>query len=96
MEKRRGELVRVSVLFDKYLKNLKAPQKTVEKAALDAIEAILGLRLLPEQIEYTVATKTLYIKAPALIRSEIKINAEQINKHLQIILAASEKNIQLL
>ena len=96
MESRRGELVKVSALFDKYLKTLKAPQKTVEKAALDAIEAAIGLRLLPEQIEYTVATKILYVKAPALIRSEIKINTEQINKHLEVILSENARNIHLL
>lgn len=90
MKPRRGELVKVSALFEKYLLTLKAPQRTVEKAACTAINEVTGLSLAVEQVSYTVSTKTLYIKAPALIRSEIKIRNEEIFVALQKYLGTGE------
>lgn len=78
MKARRGELVKVGSLFEKYAKTLKPPQRSVEKMACEAIQAIVGCVLEDNQVSYTVATRTLYIKAPALLRSEIKLHGSEI------------------
>jgi hypothetical protein len=96
LQPRRGELVKVSALFEKYLLTLKAPQRTVEKAACAAINDVTGLSLKVEQVMYTVSTKTLYINAPAMIRSEIKIRNEEIFTALRMYLGEGEGVGQLL
>jgi hypothetical protein len=78
MKVRRGELVKVGSLFEKYAKTLKPPQRSVEKMACEVIEAIVGCVLTSEQVSYTVSTRTLYVKAPALLRSEIKLHSNEI------------------
>lgn len=96
MKERRGELIKLSALFDKYIKTLKAPQRTVEKAACTAIYEVTGLLLRVEQVTYTVSTQRLYVNAPALIRSEIKIKNEAIMQALATSLGKSQSTVHLL
>jgi dienelactone hydrolase len=58
-------------LLLRYKKILKPPQASVEKEAIVVIKEVCGLELQVGQISYTVATRTLYIKAPSLLRSEL-------------------------
>lgn len=78
MKARRGELTKVGSLFDKYLKVLKPPQSSVEKVACEVINEVVGCRLLPHQVSYTVATRTLYVKAPGLIRTEVTLKRTEV------------------
>lgn len=73
MLKRRGEIVAVKDLFEKYRKILHAPQKTVEIEAIKVIGEISNLKLREDQVEFNVKTKVLFIKASGLIKQEIKI-----------------------
>lgn len=96
MKERRGELIKLSALFDKYIKTLKAPQKTVEKAACAAIFEITGLQLTAEQVHYTVSTQTLFVNAPSMMRTEIKIKTTEIVSALEATLGKNQSTVHLL
>ena len=73
MFKRRGEIVAVKDLFEKYRKTLQAPQKTVELEAIRVIGEITHLKLKEEQVSYTVSTRVLSVNASSLIKQELKM-----------------------
>lgn len=83
MLKRRGEITAVKDLFEKYRKTLQAPQKTVELEGIRVIGELTNLKLKEEQIEYTVSTRVLAIKASSLIKQEIKIKNKAILDELK-------------
>ena len=70
-------------LLERYKKIFKPPQASVEKEAVAVIKDICGFELLPHQLVYTVATKTLYVKAPSLVRSELLMQRERIVAELR-------------
>ena len=80
------KMKQIGDLFLKYKKTLKPPQKTVEKACLDKIFIITGFKLNPEQITYTLSTRTVFLKVPSILKSEIKF-------HYQTILDDLEKEL---
>lgn len=65
-------------LFLRYKHLLKPPQSSVELAAIKTIERVTGITLTRSQLVYTVSTRTLIIKAPSLIRSELSLSHSQI------------------
>jgi hypothetical protein len=65
-------------LIERYKKILKPPQASVEKECIGVIKEVCGLFLEPQQVVYTVASRTLYIKAPSLIRSELMLHKTEI------------------
>lgn len=69
---------RVGDLFEKYRKNLKAPQGSVETAAIEVVKEITNFTLTREQVSYTVSTRTLHLNAPSLLKSEIKFHHQKI------------------
>jgi hypothetical protein len=70
-------------LLERYKKVLKPPQASMEKECLEVIKEITTLELNPKQITYTVATKTISITAPSILRSELKRSYPEIIKALQ-------------
>lgn len=72
MFKKKGEITPVRDLFEKYRKTLQAPQKSVELEGIKVIGEITGITLREDQIEYTPSTRVLSIKAPSLIKQELK------------------------
>jgi hypothetical protein len=83
MLKRRGEIVAVKDLFEKYRKTLQAPQKTVELEGIRVIGELTNIKLKEEQIEYIVSTRILSIKASSLIKQELKIHNKAILNELK-------------
>lgn len=64
-------LVPIQSLFERYRKNLIAPQKSVETEAVLVIREVLNLPPnIPLQVSYQPSTKTLHIKT-SLIRQEV-------------------------
>ena len=57
MRKGRGEIKRVSDLFEKYRKTLIAPQKTVIGAFVEVVDDVLGIKLKPESVRYAPGSK---------------------------------------
>jgi hypothetical protein len=60
-------------LLLKYKSLLKPPQASVEKECIVAITTVTGITLLPHQVSYSVASKTLVLKTPSLLRSELML-----------------------
>lgn len=65
-------------LFEKYRLHIKAPQATVEKACAQAIQEVTGFAVKPDQITYTVSTKTLSVQLPSVLKSELRFQQEEI------------------
>jgi hypothetical protein len=70
-------------LFAKYKLTLIAPQATVEKACAEAIKKITGLTVSAENITYVVNTKTLSIKVPSVLKSELRFHHKAILQELK-------------
>lgn len=83
MAKRRGEIVAVRDLFEKYRKNLQAPQKSVELESIRIIGEITHLKLNEEQVKYTVSSRTLSVNASSLIKQELKFHHKEILAELK-------------
>lgn len=83
-------------LLTRYGKIFKPPQASVEKECIEVIAEVCGITLLPHQIEYRVATRTLQLKTPSLLRSEIKLKSKLILVELAKRLDASTTPTTLL
>lgn len=83
MKKRRGEVVKVSSLFEKYRNHLRAPQQSVVEEMRKIIFEVIGIQLESHQLSYTVATRTLAVHAPGLIRQEIQLKKPTILQFAQ-------------
>ena len=83
MFKRRGEIVAVKDLFEKYRKTLQAPQKTVEMEAIRVVGETLQINLKEDQVKYTVSSRVLAIKAPSLIRQEVAMKQKEVLAELK-------------
>lgn len=71
MSDRRGELTKLGSLFEKYERLLVPPQASVEKEIIRVIADVCGRTITREQITYTVATRSAYLRTPSLLKSEI-------------------------
>jgi hypothetical protein len=83
MLKRRGEIVAVKDLFEKYRKTLQAPQKTVEVEAIRVIGELTHITLKEHQVLYTVSSRVLAINAPSLMKQEIKMKQAEVLSELK-------------
>jgi hypothetical protein len=88
MFKRRGEITAIKNLFEKYRKTLQAPQKTVELEGIRIIGEMTNITLREDQLEYTVSTRVLSVKAPSLIKQEIKMKQQAVLDELKNRLGA--------
>ncbi len=88
-------ITRVSNLFSKYAKLLKAPQGTVVQACIDVIFDIYGITLKKNQCTYQVQSKTLVLHIPGTIKSEVLLNKEVILSEMakKIGVESTPKNI---
>lgn len=77
--KQRGQgIVKLSDLFKKYTDVLKAPQGTVVNAFIEVIFEVLGIRIEKDNCTYSVASKTLSVRVPGMIKSEITLQKKLI------------------
>jgi hypothetical protein len=83
-------------LLERYKKLIKPPQATVEKEAIVVIEGLTTIKLLSHQLTYTVGSRTLIIKAPSIICSELRVHHPVIIKELQRRLGAQNAPITIL
>lgn len=73
---------KIGDLFEKYRKYFKAPQASVEKECVVVIKEVTGFDVPFEQVEYTVSTRSLYLKVPSILKSELKFHYSNILKLL--------------
>lgn len=83
MRKGRGEITKLSALFEKYSKVLKAPQGVVIDAFSEVVKDVLNLSIPKDKITYTVRTRTLRVAAFGPIKSEIQLHKREILIHLK-------------
>lgn len=79
----RGELKKLSSLFDKYKERLVAPESSVVNAFLEVVNDLWGIELDSSSVSYNPSTKTLVIKGKAALRSEIKRREDEVLMHLK-------------
>ena len=65
-------------LLERYKRCFTPPQASVEKECITVIKEVCDIGLLPHQVSYTVSTRTIAIKAPSLLRSELRLHHEAI------------------
>lgn len=83
MRKGRGEIIKLSTLFEKYKKILKAPQGVIIDCFVEVTEDIIGIKIAKEQISYTVHTRTLSVRVSGPLKSEIKLRKKEILAHMK-------------
>jgi hypothetical protein len=80
---RRGEITKISTLFEKYKVTLRAPQGTVVKEVIEVIADVTGVELPSKYVRYAVSNKTLSITAPSIVKQEIKLHQDEIMLHVK-------------
>ena len=79
---------RLGDLFERYRKNIKAPQASVEKECLVIINELMQFDLQISQIEYTVSTRKLSLRVPSVLRTEVLLKKTEILEKLKAHLGA--------
>jgi dimeric dUTPase (all-alpha-NTP-PPase superfamily) len=87
---RRGEIVKVSDLFDKYKTILKAPQGTVVKEFIEVVHDLTTIKIDRKYIKYSVTTKTISLTVPSALKQELALHREEILLHLTARLGSSQ------
>lgn len=78
----------ISALFEKYKNHFKPPQSSVEKAAAEVIKEVTGFSVAAEKIDFTVSTKTLSLRVPSILKTEILFKQQDILEALRERLGA--------
>lgn len=79
----RGELKKVSSLFDKYKKTLVAPESSVVVAFLEVVDDLLAIKVQRTKVRYSPSSRTLSLMGSGSLRSEIKMREAEILTHLK-------------
>ena len=74
---------RVGDLFEKYRTRMVAPQATVEKVCIEVVAEVAGVTLTEKQVSYTVATRTVSLQVPSVVKSELRFHHEAILSNLR-------------
>jgi hypothetical protein len=82
------KMKRMGDLFEKYRTRFKAPQASVEKECIVVIKELTQFDLQPSQIEYTVSTRTISLRVPSILRTEILFKKTEILDTLKAHLGA--------
>jgi hypothetical protein len=79
---------RLGDLFERYRTKIKAPQASVEKECLVIIKELTQFDLKLSQLEYTVSTRTISLRVPSILRTEILFRKTEILEKLKAHLGA--------
>src|SRR6056297_2902234 len=79
---------RLGDLFERYRTKIKAPQASVEKECLIIIKELTQFDLELSQVEYTVSTRTLSLRVPSVLRTEILLKKTEILERFKSRLGA--------
>ncbi len=78
----RGEIKKLSSLFDTYRKKLIAPQASVIDAFVEVVEDLFSFKLPRQSVRYSPATKTLSMTGGGPRKTEIKLREGEVLLHL--------------
>jgi len=84
MKKQRGSEVRkIGDLFEKYKHTLRAPQGVVTNAFIEVVTDLIGIEIPKEHISYSVHNKTLTMRIPGPLKTEILLKKKEILTHMK-------------
>lgn len=83
MRKSRGEITKLSTLFEKYKKILKAPQGSVVSSFCELVFELMTIEIEKTSVTYNVHTRVLHLKVSGPLKSEIKIRKNELLSHLK-------------
>jgi hypothetical protein len=83
MRKGRGEIVKLSTLFEKYTKTLKAPQGIVTDCFREVVFELIKLEIPKVNLTYSVHTKMLSVRVSGPLKSEIQLRKKEILNHMK-------------
>lgn len=79
----RGEGIKhITNLFDSYRKRLVAPKRSVIEAFVEVVADLYGFTVMPEEVLYTPASRTLSLRTAGPLKTEILFRKEEILTHL--------------
>lgn len=96
MRKGRGQITKLSDLFDKYVKTLKAPQGVVVSCFIEVVEELIGIPIAKKDVTYTVYTKTLAVRVQGPLKSEIILRKKEILAHIKGRLGEGNAPVEIL
>ena len=77
------EMKKLGTLFERYQKILVPPQASVEKRVAEIITTQTPLTITADQVSYSVPTKTISLKVPSVIKSELHRHKDTVLKQLE-------------
>lgn len=96
MRQGRGQITKLSDLFDKYKKTLKAPQGIVVSCFIEVVEDLIGIPVAKKDVKYTVYTKTLAVRVQGPLKSEILLRKKEILSHMKGRLGEGSAPLEIL
>ncbi len=78
-----GEIKKVSDLFEKYKRVLKAPQGVVVDAFIEVVSDLVGIEIPKDRISYTIHNKTLTMRISGPLKTEILLKKKEILLHMK-------------
>ncbi len=80
----RGEGIKpINRLFEKYRNQLIAPQGSVKKAFCEIVFDLYGYKVREDQVAYSVHNRTLTLKTPSALKTELLLKKKELITHLK-------------
>ena len=77
------QMKHVGSLFENFQKRFTPPQASVEKRVAEIVCEITPLTITQEQVSYSVGSKTIALKVPSVLKSELQHHKTAILGRLQ-------------
>lgn len=79
----------ISDLFSRYQNKIKPPQSSIVKVFIAICEEETGFQLKEEQCSYSPTTKTIHLKTPSVLKSELLQKKDDLLRRLKIQLGVN-------
>ncbi len=77
------KMKQVGELFNRYKLLFKPPQDSVERVCVEVIKNITGFDIDKKNVSYNVSTRTISLKIPSVVKSEIWFKKKEILQQLK-------------
>jgi len=80
----RGQgIKKLNDLFEKYRKNLVAPEQSVRIVFVEVVEEVLGIVVSEKKVNYSPHTRLIHLKMAGALRSEVLLHKQEILSHVK-------------
>lgn len=69
--KQSNEMMSIGSLMARYRERLRPPQASVEKEVVVVIKEVTGYDITVAQVEYTVYSRTVALRVPSILKTEL-------------------------